>query len=104
MSTRPSAASPNYDELQEELDLNSESGTKTQFRECVVLLREELLRRAHADRYEATVRDLASAVGYPESVVRAALEAMQHDAPRLLSRVDAVEEPERWRVDPPRAE
>lgn len=101
MSTRQSAAGPDWQQIQTELELETESGTKNQFRQCVVELREELLRRSHIDRYEATVRELANAVDYPESVVRAALHAMQHDAPRLLSRVDSTEEHERWRLNPP---
>ena len=101
MSTRPSAANPDYQSIANALDLSTDSGVERAFRRCVVALREELARRAHADRLEATVRELASAVGYPESVVRAALEAMQHDAPRRLSRVDASGEVERWRVSVP---
>lgn len=101
MSTRPSAANPDLDEIGEALDLTTDSAQENAFRRCVTELHEELLRRAHAGRYEATVQDLAGAVGYPVSVVRAALEAMQHDAPHQLSRVDGSEEAERWRFDPP---
>lgn len=104
MSTRPSAANPDLDEIGDALDLSTDSAQENAFRRCVTELHEELLRRAHAERYEATVCDLASAVGYPMSVVRAALEAMQHDAPRRLSRVDASDESSRWRFDPPEQE